>query len=180
MQVLLIVVSGKHKGQTVRVVGPRFHIGQASNCHIICRGEGIARHHCVILSDHDSACIQGLDAAARTYVNGRRVKGRKSLQTGDTVTVGPFRFEVQFVESDATESAAASTAYPPRNGCVDETPPDEMDDRLPRDTSEDTKDTLRRTQPIVGVSKTTQQKRTAATSQEAAAAALNKLRALRS
>jgi len=49
---------------------------------------GISRYHCWILLRDGVPSVEDLASANGTYVNGERVRARRSLKTGDVIRVG--------------------------------------------------------------------------------------------
>ena len=171
MQVKLLVISGKNAGRVVPVIGPKFFFGRAANCHLRCRTNMISRHHCAILVGTDFLGIVDLGSKTGTYVNDKRVTGYQKLEAGDHLKAGPFEFELQIApdaHSEKTPRPAPTRSDRPRTG---ETSPDETRGV----TSETALDDKRKKLEIVGVSKKAQARRTAETTQDAAADALQKL-----
>jgi predicted component of type VI protein secretion system len=94
MDVKLVVMSGKRPGQEVSVVGPKFFIGRASDCHLRPQSELVSRHHCVILVEEGLAAVRDFGSRNGTFLNGEQLKTEQELKTGDRLKVGPLEFEV--------------------------------------------------------------------------------------
>ena len=53
---------------------------------------GLSRYHCWILVREGKASVEDLASANGTFVNGKRLKLRQPLQTGDRLRVGSTEF----------------------------------------------------------------------------------------
>jgi len=85
---------GHRAGQEVKVRGPRFVIGNASDCSMCCRSNSVLPHHCEVLVEPDRALIRKLSEQAETLINGQRVEQEQALQNGDHLQLGRLDFEV--------------------------------------------------------------------------------------
>lgn len=97
MQVKLKVLAGKNAGKELAVPVKRFLIGRGDDCHMRPKSEAISRNHCAILVNEDDqdVLIRDLNSRNGTYVNGERISGDRSLESGDHLQVGRLEFEVQ-------------------------------------------------------------------------------------
>ncbi len=96
MDVQLKVLVGSAKGQTIKVVGPKFFIGRSEDCQLRPKSDLISRHHCALVLEGDYLAIRDFGSKNGTYLNGERVAGERELQPGDQLTVGPLEFELMF------------------------------------------------------------------------------------
>jgi len=85
---------GHRAGQEVKVRGPRFVIGNASDCSMCCRSASVLPHHCEVLVEPDRARIRKLSDQAETLINGQRVEQEQVLHSGDHLQLGRLEFEV--------------------------------------------------------------------------------------
>ena len=53
---------------------------------------GISRYHCWILLREGVPSVEDLASANGTYVNGERIRARRSLRAGDIIRVGSTEF----------------------------------------------------------------------------------------
>lgn len=125
MDARLKVVLGTNAGREIRLLGPKFLIGRAEDCHLRPRSDLISRHHCVLLLEEQTLTIRDLGSRNGTLVNGERVVGERELLTGDKLVVGPLQFEVQIStlaaplkrpKVNSIKEAAARTAEGPPTG----------------------------------------------------------------
>jgi predicted component of type VI protein secretion system len=85
---------GHRAGVEVKVRGPRFVIGNASDCSMCCRSDSVLPHHCEVLLEPDRAVIRPLSDKAATFINGRPIEHEQDLQPGDVLRIGRLDFEV--------------------------------------------------------------------------------------
>ena len=109
----LRVISGKHRGKNIPIVGSKFLIGREQDCQLRPNSEMISRHHCVISIDPFTVRLRDLASTNGTYVNEQRVNGQLTLKAGDVVRVGKLRFEVlisQVSEEELSRQPATGAA----------------------------------------------------------------------
>ncbi len=94
MQVKLKVLSGKNTGKEISVPVKRFLIGRADDCHLRPKSDAISRNHCAILIGEDEVVIRDLNSRNGTLLNGEKVNGDQSLETGDVLKIGKIEFEL--------------------------------------------------------------------------------------
>lgn len=97
MDVKLIVASGKNKGESILVTGPKFFIGRSEDCHLRPNSDLVSRHHCAIIVEEGYAAVRDFGSKNGSFVNGERVQGEQELKRGDMLQVGPLNFEVELV-----------------------------------------------------------------------------------
>lgn len=95
MELRLKVVGGKQAGQEILIGGPKFLIGRGEECQLRPNSEAVSRQHCVLQVEDGRATVCDLGSRNGTLVNDQRVEGRYTLKTGDRLTIGQLRFEVQ-------------------------------------------------------------------------------------
>ena len=94
MQLKLKVLEGSQVGAEVPVPGPKFFVGRGEDCQLRPRSDMVSRHHCVLLVEQGYAAVRDFGSKNGTYVNGERVQGEQTLKAGDTLVIGPLKFEV--------------------------------------------------------------------------------------
>ena len=90
---------GHRAGLEVKVRGPKFVMGSATDCSMCCRSDSVLPHHCEVLVDPQQATIRPLSGKAGTFINGERVEHEQSLQSGDHLRIGRLEFEVLIEET---------------------------------------------------------------------------------
>lgn len=110
MVVTLIVRSGKHAGQQIRLVKDEFLIGRGEGCHLRPRNEAVSRQHCGIFVKPDKVILKDFGSKNGTFVNGKRVVGEQELHTGDLLQIADLVFEVQLVREEQKAEVAQPAA----------------------------------------------------------------------
>ncbi|MCE9551953.1 MAG: FHA domain-containing protein [Planctomycetes bacterium] len=90
----LKVLEGSQVGAEVPVPGPKFFVGRGEDCQLRPHSDMVSRHHCVLLIEQGYVAIRDFGSKNGTYVNGERVVGEQTLKAGDTLVIGPLKFEV--------------------------------------------------------------------------------------
>ena len=99
MFVQLVVAAGNRAGQVIHVLGEKFIIGRAEDCHLRPRSELISRYHCAILVG-EGVVVRDLGSKNGVRLNGEKVSAEHKLETGDKLVVGPLEFFVNIVADD--------------------------------------------------------------------------------
>ena len=112
----LTVVTGPHRGTRFCIREPNAcMLGRAAGCQIrLCGSERdlcISRNHCQLLFDTAKLCVQDMDSANGTYINGKKVgasttiaeifKGEAPVGVagdGDVITVGGTSLMVNIMD----------------------------------------------------------------------------------
>ncbi|MCS7237076.1 MAG: FHA domain-containing protein [Thermoguttaceae bacterium] len=110
MIVTLVVRSGKHAGQQIRLAREDFLIGRGDQCHLRPRNEAVSRLHCGIFVKSDKVILKDFGSKNGTFVNGQRVVGETELHTGDLLQVADLVFEVQLAREEAKAAVVAPAA----------------------------------------------------------------------
>jgi ABC transport system ATP-binding/permease protein len=64
-------------------------VGRAPNADLVLNHPEVSRRHCRMLREGETWFIEDLGSRRGTAVNGMRISGRMTLQTGDQIRVGP-------------------------------------------------------------------------------------------
>jgi len=94
MEVQLVVAGGSKAGQVIPVVGPKFIIGRADDCHLKPRSDLISRYHCAIVSEDGYVAVRDLGSKNGVFLNGEQISMEHELKNGDKLSVGPLDFFV--------------------------------------------------------------------------------------
>jgi pSer/pThr/pTyr-binding forkhead associated (FHA) protein len=100
MDVKLKVLSGKHTGVLIPLVGPQFLIGRADDCQLRTGSDLVSRHHCALLMRDSYLGIKDFGSRNGTLINGTPITQELELHSGDILKVGPLDFEVVIVYSE--------------------------------------------------------------------------------
>lgn len=104
MKAKLLVTKGDTHVREVRLK-PTTTIGRGRDCDLCIHSSLVSRDHCVI-SEHQGALrVKDLGSTNGTFVNGEAVT-EKVLRPGDSLTIGPLSFKVQY---DAPHAVAVGS-----------------------------------------------------------------------
>ncbi|MCA9693245.1 MAG: FHA domain-containing protein, partial [Myxococcales bacterium] len=81
-------------------------IGKLKSSHLCLEDESVARMHAVIEVSGDDVRVIDLGSSTGTTLNGQRIDKNAEIGDGDTLTFGPYRLEVQFVQPAPVQAAA--------------------------------------------------------------------------
>ena len=116
----LTVLAGFDKGKKL-VIGSHgeFVIGRDSTCQVRLPAPSVSPRHCAMRSTGEGLFVRDLGSQAGTLVNDSPIQEETPLRPGDTLSIGPFRFElaspgtsVSTGPSMPAESAAATAVEP--------------------------------------------------------------------
>lgn len=90
----LIVEAGPAAGAVIPLTG-ELRLGRAEPGGELGGDPALSRHHAVLSEDPSGRrAIEDLGSANGTYVNGKRVRGIRHLESGDTIEVGESRLRL--------------------------------------------------------------------------------------
>lgn len=107
----LKVTDGSNAGTEIIINKDKFLIGRADECGLRPHSDAISRRHCVIIKTDKVVGVRDLKSRNGTIVNGEKITGDKRLRNGDTLEVGPLKFEV-VIEKTASVEKSAPTKKP--------------------------------------------------------------------
>src|SRR5437588_8015117 len=96
MEVQMLVVQGKQRGQTIRFGEGEYIFGRGPECHLRPNSDWVSRQHCALRISADAVHIKDLGSTNGTLVNGARVIGERRLAPGDLLQLGPLVLELNF------------------------------------------------------------------------------------
>jgi 3-deoxy-7-phosphoheptulonate synthase len=108
----LVLVGGTQTRQVFVLDESETVIGRLPTCPIHIPDHGISREHVRIIREGHEYAIEDLGSANGTFLNGQRIEGRYSLNTGDRIRLGSnvlLRFEWSTFTND--EESPTSTAH---------------------------------------------------------------------
>lgn len=115
MEVSLEILHGRLKsGAGVQKVGaftirqPRFVIGRAPDCNMVCKSSLVSLRHCEIKLGDQTATLEDLNSEHGTFINGVRIEGRRNLKSGDMLAIGRLEFFVSVDPGQHIDSANAT------------------------------------------------------------------------
>ena len=109
MLLKLKVAEGDNAGKEIIINKEKFVIGRADDCNLRPHSDAISRRHCVIINRGDVVGVRDLKSRNGTIVNGKKITADKRLKTGDTLEVGPLRFEVIIEAAKESKAKAKKT-----------------------------------------------------------------------
>jgi FHA domain len=106
----LIVREGPSAGHRVEVTGET-ELGRADS-EFLQHDTEVSRRHAALRAGPDGLLIEDLGSSNGTFVNDQRISGPTLLRSGDVVTLGQTRFDVE-VEAGAQVTSVRETVGPP-------------------------------------------------------------------
>ncbi len=120
MLLKLKVVEGSSSGKEIIINKEKFLIGRADDCNLRPHSDAISRRHCVIINRGKVVGVRDLKSRNGTLVNGEKITADKRLRDGDTLEVGPLKFEVSLEKTPSEiapkKEAPAKKAAPTSGG----------------------------------------------------------------
>ena len=134
MTVSLRVVKGLRAGHLLTVNGAQAVAGRMPDCDLVLPDESVSRRHARFLQKPDGLYVEDLRSRNGTYVNGRRIRGKRKLSHRDRVDL----YDVSLIclvdtesqtdtptstslAADDSEKLAAETMRPPQPSVISET-----------------------------------------------------------
>ena len=84
---LLRLSTGPLAGKVFEV-GTTLRVGRHPFNELSLSDPGLSRYHCWIMVKDGAPCVEDLASANGTFVNGERVRTRRTLKAGDVIRVG--------------------------------------------------------------------------------------------
>ncbi len=97
MAINLVVLDGKHRGQTIILPRTQFVIGRDPTCHLRPVSTDVSKFHCAIAHMGDRIAVRDLKSTNGTFLNGQRVTGTARARNGDVLEIGPLKFKFMVV-----------------------------------------------------------------------------------
>lgn len=99
----LIVLAGESLGQMFRIERQELVIGRAADADVRLQDDGVSRRHARICQEEGELCIEDLQSANGTLLNGDRIR-RAVLRDGDKIQVGSTTI-LKFTVADELEES---------------------------------------------------------------------------
>ncbi len=105
MKFYLIVAKGKRRGLPIPIEVDLFVIGSAKMCQLRADHPDIGEQHCAFAVRGRKVFIRDLGSGKATMVNGEVMPPSEEwpLHKGDTITVGPLEFRINFHEKQLNQ-----------------------------------------------------------------------------
>ena len=71
-------------------------LGRHADCDLVLPGNGVSRRHARLSSMNGLLLIEDLNSTAGTFLNGERISGRVSVDSGDLIRIGGVPGEREF------------------------------------------------------------------------------------
>jgi len=128
MTVRLRITSTSHAGQELPLKRGTYLIGRSKECYLRARSDLVSRRHCELVVDTTSVIVRDLGSKNGTLVNGQRIDEPRVLESGDTLQIGPMRFEIQIESAaDTVPGDQATSARHPETVADAVEAPDRVD-----------------------------------------------------
>jgi diguanylate cyclase (GGDEF)-like protein len=105
----LIVLAGESLGQMFRVERSEMVIGRAADAAIRLQDDGVSRHHARIVEVQGELCVEDLQSANGTLLNGHRIRSAV-LRDGDKIQMGSTTI-LKFTYADELEQNFQQKMY---------------------------------------------------------------------
>ena len=106
MNVQLVVASGSRAGQVIPIIGERFVIGRADDCHLKPRSELISRYHCEIFLKDGDVFVRDMGSKNGVFLNTERIADATVVKNGDKLVIGPLDFFINIAVDMKSQKAA--------------------------------------------------------------------------
>ena len=91
----LIMLFNPDTGLKLPVLFWENSIGRSKSSDIVVDDPAVSRNHCVLLRRKDGWFVADTGSKSGTYVNGKRIRGRKQVMIDDVIGVGDSEFELK-------------------------------------------------------------------------------------
>lgn len=94
---LLVHVQGSELGRVRELNARALLIGRGADAELWLSDDGVSRKHARLLQEGDRYYLEDLSSANGTYVQGEKISGRRLLEDGDQIQMGPsavFRYSI--------------------------------------------------------------------------------------
>ncbi len=96
MQVNLVVVGGRHRGEKIALPRTQFVVGRDDTCHLRPVSPDVSKFHCAIARLGNRVLLRDLKSTNGTFLNGERITRTMTVNHGDVLRIGPLEFRVEF------------------------------------------------------------------------------------
>jgi diguanylate cyclase (GGDEF)-like protein len=110
---LLVHIQGAELGRVRELKSLELLIGRGADAELWLSDDGVSRKHARLLREGDRYYLEDLGSANGTYVQGEKLKGRKLLDDGAQIQIGPsavFRYSITDEDQKALLEQLYSTS----------------------------------------------------------------------
>lgn len=104
MDVTLEVMQGSQRTRVIQLRVDKVTIGRKRGSHLRIPAASVSRQHCQLTFHEDTLVVEDLGSFNGTFVNGKRIKKRAFVQSGDRLKIGPITFRVSYGEPELVEA----------------------------------------------------------------------------
>lgn len=90
----LVVVRGRSTNQALKLSHGITTVGRHDGCQLRIKASQVSRRHCELFEKKGLLLIKDLGSSNGTYVNGKRIQGRRVLEPGDEIMIGQVKLRV--------------------------------------------------------------------------------------
>jgi pSer/pThr/pTyr-binding forkhead associated (FHA) protein len=112
MAFLLVIMRGRSNASAHKVPPGASVIGRQEGCQLQVRSSQVSRRHCELIDKDDTLTVKDLGSSNGTFVNGEKVEGSRTLQPGDTLTIGNVTFRIERADGAGAARKPGDTAVP--------------------------------------------------------------------
>ncbi len=98
----LVVIRPDGREEEYEYFAESISVGRDETCQVRLLDSMVSRVHCIITLDGKRYIVKDLDSRNGTWVNGRKISGRKHVREGDVIQIGPFRLMIRTETQDST------------------------------------------------------------------------------
>jgi pSer/pThr/pTyr-binding forkhead associated (FHA) protein len=105
MQITLTIKRGRTHTRTIELSHAETIIGRQKGCKLRIPSAEVSRRHCILSAQYGYVTVQDLDSANGTFLNGKRIAGKRVVRPNDCLEVGPLAFIVRYELTPAAQKA---------------------------------------------------------------------------
>jgi pSer/pThr/pTyr-binding forkhead associated (FHA) protein len=105
MQITLIIKKGRTNTRAIELSHADTIIGRQRGCKVRIPSAEVSRRHCILSAQYGYVTVEDLDSANGTFLNGKRIMGKRVVRPNDCLEVGPLTFLVQYELTPAAQRA---------------------------------------------------------------------------
>lgn len=88
--------AGSVSAAAVTLSARKVIVGRRRTCHVVIDEPNVSALHCELTFERQGLSVRDLGSKNGTRVNGKKIKSRMKLRSGDTLTIGRRQFVIQF------------------------------------------------------------------------------------
>jgi pSer/pThr/pTyr-binding forkhead associated (FHA) protein len=111
MDVQLIVEKGPARIHAIKLRGSETLVGRQKGCNVRIPSAEVSRRHCLLRFAEGKLSIEDLNSANGTFLNDAPIKGKRVVEPGDRLRIGPITFAVEYEPMQVVKDASR---HPPK------------------------------------------------------------------